>query len=61
MNPLKVLAALVRQRDAFTLVLAVNVRDGPNTQDRAERLTAATGHPFEDVIHLVLLAQLPQA
>ena len=23
---------------------------GPNTPDRAERLTAATGHPFEDVM-----------
>ena len=49
-NPLKILAALVRQRDACTLVLAVNVRDGPNTQDRAEHLTAAPGHPFEDVM-----------
>ena len=49
-NPLKILAALFRQRDACTLVLAVSVRNGPNTQDRAGRLVAATGHLFEHVM-----------
>ena len=31
-------------------VLAMEAREGPNTQDRAEHLTAATGHTFEDVM-----------
>ena len=43
-EPLKILGALLRQRDACTLVLAVVARKGPNTQERAERFMAATGH-----------------
>ena len=31
------------------LVLALRARQGPNTQDRAGRLKAATGHLFEHV------------
>ena len=43
-TPFMILAALLRQRDACTLVLAVDARKGPSTQDRAERLVPATGH-----------------
>ena len=32
------------------IVLAIEAPVGPNTQDRAEHLTAATGHLFEDVM-----------
>ena len=37
-------AVLLRQRDACTLVLAVEAREDPNTQDTAGRLVAATVH-----------------
>ena len=49
-NPLKILAALLRQKNSCTLVLAVEAREGPNTQDKAGRFMAATGHHFEDVM-----------
>ena len=42
----RISAALLPQRDTRTLVLAV----GPNTQDRAGRLVAATGDHLEDVM-----------
>ena len=32
------------------IVLAMEAREGPNTQDKAERLMAATGHLFEDMM-----------
>ena len=32
------------------IVLAMEARVGPNTQDRAEHLTAATGHLFKEVM-----------
>ena len=47
---LKILAALIWQRDACTLVLAVEAREGPNNQDRAGRLVAAIGDLFQDVM-----------
>ena len=34
----------------FTQCFFIESRVGPNTQDRAEHLTAETGHPFEDVM-----------
>ena len=45
----------------IAFVLAMEAREGPNTQDRAEHLTAATGHQLEEVIaiHLVLLDRWP--
>ena len=48
-EPLKILAALLRQRDACTSVLAVEAREGPSNQDRAGRLVAATGHLLQDM------------
>ena len=45
------LAALFRQRDAFTLVLTVKGPEGPlNTQDKAGRPVAAGGHYPEDIM-----------
>ena len=32
------------------IVLTMEVFEGPNTQDNVERVTAATGHLFEDVM-----------
>ena len=32
------------------IVLALEAREGPSAQDKAERLTAATGHHLEDVM-----------
>merc|ERR1712136_553714 len=32
------------------IVLAMEAREGPNTRDKAERLMAATGHLFEDMM-----------
>ena len=32
------------------IVLALEAREGPNTQDKAERLLAAIGHLFEDMM-----------
>ena len=49
-NSLKILAALLQQKDACTLGLAVEAREGPNTQDRARRLVVATGHLLNDVV-----------
>ena len=48
--PLAISAALFRQRNKGCIVLAIEARVGPSTQDRAEHLTAATGHPFEDLM-----------
>ena len=48
--PLVISAALFRQRNKGCIVLAIEARVGPSTQDRAEHLTAATGHPFEDLM-----------
>ena len=42
--------ALFRQRDACTLVLSVEAREGPNTQDRAGRLIAVPGHLFKHMM-----------
>ena len=45
------LAALFRQRDAFTLVLTVKGPEGfLNTQDKARRPIAAVGHYHEDMM-----------
>ena len=43
---MKNLAALVRQKEHRRR----EVREGPNTQDRAVHLTAETGHHLEEVI-----------
>ena len=32
------------------IVLAMVAREGPNTQDRVEHVTSATGHPFGDAM-----------
>ena len=32
------------------IMLPIEAREGPNTQDKAERLMAATGHLFEDMM-----------
>ena len=32
------------------IVLAMEAREGPNARDKAERLMAATGHLFEDMM-----------
>ena len=32
------------------IVLATEAREGPNTQDKAERLMAETGHLFEEMV-----------
>ena len=45
------MAALFRQRDAFTLVLTVKGPGGSlNTQDKAGRPVAAVGHYHEDMM-----------
>ena len=36
--------------EQICIVLAMEARVGPCTQDRAEHLTATTGHPFEDAM-----------
>ena len=50
--PLKILAALVLQRNTCTLCWPFEACEsvGSNTQDRVEHLTAETGHHLEDVI-----------
>ena len=44
------------------IVLVLEPCEGPNTQDQAGRLMAATGHHFEDmirpIIHMVLRARV---
>ena len=45
--PLKILTALLQQRNTCALSL-LEAREGPNTQDQAERLVAETGHHLED-------------
>ena len=40
-------------------VLAIEAREGPNTQDRAEHLTVATGHTFEDVLEVIRCGTSP--
>ena len=46
----KILAALPSAEKYMRIVLAMEAREGPNTQDKAERLMAATGHLFEDMM-----------
>ena len=47
---LKIFVALFRQRKYIRLMLTMEGLEGPNTQDKAERFMAWTGHQLEDVI-----------
>ena len=47
---LKILAALVRQRNTSTLCWPVEACESLNTQDRAVHLTAETGQLFEEMM-----------
>ena len=44
-----------RQRNLSCIVLVIEARLGPNTQDQARRLMAETGHHLEDMIPPVIL------
>ena len=62
-KPLCISAALLRQRNTCTLVLPMEAFQSLNTQDKSERLTAATGHLLQGhdgqlptIIRMVLLA-----
>ena len=46
----KIFAALPSAEKHMCLVLALQARQGPNTQDKAERLMATTGHLFEEMM-----------